>query len=217
MPFASAPFSEPSPRAPAPGSTSAAAGATPPLLSGVEVGVPQLFLTLLSTEQVKALRQCSSGRHSPSPLRSESRCTPLLRRTFLSTERVKINTEPSPRAPAPGSTSAAAGATPLLLFGVKVGAPPASSNATLFKGALDGRNFDASTFSSEQSPRAPAPVSTAADHAAGGTPPSLGVKVSAPPATSNVSLLQAALDARALRGKGKAPPSVLPGGSATFP
>jgi hypothetical protein len=48
-------------------------------------------------------------------------------------------------------------------------------------------------------------VLTAASHAAGTTPPLLlGVKADAPPVSSIVSLLQAALNARGPRGKGKA-------------
>jgi hypothetical protein len=53
-------------------------------------------------------------------------------------------------------------------------------------------------------------VSTAAALATGATPLFLlGVNVGAPPASSNVSLLQAALDALASRGKRKAPPPAL--------
>jgi hypothetical protein len=96
---------------------------------------------------------------------------------------------------------------------VKVDAPPASSNVSILQAALDGRYSDASAFSSEPSPRAPASVSTAAGHSAGVTSPLLlGVKAGALPASSNVPLLQASLDACAPRGKGKAPPSALPGG-----
>jgi hypothetical protein len=96
---------------------------------------------------------------------------------------------------------------------VKVCAPPASSNIAILRAALDGRSSAASAFSSELSPRAPAPVSTAAGHAAGATAPLLlGVKAGALPALSNAPLLHAALDARAPRGKGKAPPPALPGG-----
>jgi hypothetical protein len=128
----------------------------------------QLRRTLLSTERAKAFRKrtifraepkgpcpgvdfSSSGRHSPSPLRSGGRCSPGFVERFSAFNGLKHFvsapfSEPSPRAPAPGSTSAAA--------------------------ALDGRNFTASAFSSERSPRAPDTESTVSGHAAGAKPPS---------------------------------------------
>jgi hypothetical protein len=86
-------FSEPSPRAPAPGSTSAAAGVTPPpLLSGVKISGPQLRrcspASSNASQHYTGESLSSALQREPLRLSSLERRSvhPELRRTFFSTE-----------------------------------------------------------------------------------------------------------------------------------